>query len=92
MSDSLHPRERFKLLLWYSQAIVLNAATPGQTAKEAVVRDAQLLRDTVEAWVEYCHWSVEELWREIWKDHPQEYAKVMESRKGRKPGKLTGQR
>jgi hypothetical protein len=84
----MHPRDKFKLLLWYSQALVLHASGTGKEAKEALVRDAKLLLGHVEAWAEECQYSVHELWRDIWKEHPKELAKVTESRR-RKKGKLT---
>lgn len=66
---SVHPREWATLCLFYTQEILLDAATPGKEAKERLIRNAGLLKECTETWLrDYCQWDPDELMREMWPD------------------------
>jgi hypothetical protein len=64
----IHPRDYMKLVLFYSQAIALDAATPGKVAKERLLMNARLLRETAENWCSYAGWKPKELMKEVGHD------------------------
>lgn len=53
MNELLHPKERFRQLLLLSQQLVIDLSTPGKDARDRALRNAKVLKDAVEAWVEY---------------------------------------
>lgn len=65
-----HPVEYLKYFLFLSQEIKLDAATPGQTAKDRLQRNAQLLFDTASSLASYWNVEVEQLMAEAWRQHP----------------------
>lgn len=72
------PRDRFKMLLYLAQEIVLDMAGKGQAAQERAFRNAQFMRDHIEAWVLWAGWDPELLMREV---HGRSYKKMMQRRK-----------
>ena len=78
-------RDFVKNSLFYCSEIMLDAATPGQVAKERLVRNAGLLKESSECLAASCNESVEQLWKEIWSHEPEAYRRHKE--RERKDGK-----
>lgn len=58
---TIHPKERMRTLLYLSQEIVLELATPGVLARNKAGTHAVLLRDAVVSWVKECGWEPNDL-------------------------------
>ena len=76
-------RDFVKNSLFYCSEIMLDAATPGQVAKERLVRNAKLHKEACECLCESMHWSADVLMKEMWKEHrgSQSQAKAQEQGK-----------
>ena len=79
-------RDFAKNCLFYCSEIMLDAATPGQVAKERLTRNAKLLKESCESWCGGMQWHPDQLMKEMWKEHKgsQSQAKVLEQGKSRK--------
>jgi len=77
--------DSFKTCLFYCSEIMMGAATPGQVAKERLVRNAKLHKEACECLCESMHWSADVLMKEMWKEHrgSLSQAKAQEQAKGR---------
>lgn len=78
-------RDFLKNCLFYCQEMALDAATPGSVAKERLIRNANILKDSCECWLKHCGLSPEELWKEMWQHEPEAYQRYKE--RERKDGK-----
>jgi hypothetical protein len=52
-------------IAYLAQELVLDSATPGKIASDRLVRNAQLIKDTIEVWATYCGWSMKDLINEV---------------------------
>ena len=77
-----HPVEYLKYFLFLSQEIKLDAATPGQTAKDRLQRNCALLFDTGMALASYWNVDVQKLMADAWRQHPGSASEAKE--KGKK--------
>jgi hypothetical protein len=57
-------REKLGYLAYLMQENKLDAATPGKTAADRLVRNSQLAFDTLEVMVRYWNWDMHELIKE----------------------------
>lgn len=78
-----HPVEYLKYFLFLSQEIKLDAATPGQTAKDRLQRNCALLFDTGMALASYWNVDVEQLMAQAWRQFPGSASEVKEKGKKR---------
>ena len=69
-------RDFAKNCLFYCAELVLDAGTPGAVAKERLVRNAKLLRESCEVWCEAMKWPIDGLMKEVWTEQKALQARV----------------
>jgi hypothetical protein len=66
-----HPKQYMGYVLYLSQEIRLDSATPGKVASDRLAANAKLMGETIESWASYCGWQPKDLLEEVWKHDPE---------------------
>jgi hypothetical protein len=59
------PKQYMSYVLYLSQELRLDAATPGKVASDRLLANAKLLGETIESWANYCGWRPKDLMEEV---------------------------
>ena len=74
-------------VVYLTQEILLDSATPGKLAAERLNTNARMLHDTVLSWAKYLNFSHEDLLTHVWRHDPDAEQRYRERHK-----KATGKR
>jgi hypothetical protein len=83
-----HPKQYMGYVLYLSQEIRLDSATPGKVASDRLAANAKLLGETIESWASYCGWTPKDL-MEGMIDGNEEIRKQLAEREKKATGRRT---